>query len=67
MARTVEDVLARRLRALLLDAKASLETAAEVAKLMAEELEKDQMWQEEQVKLYTELANGYWLSDLSEE
>jgi len=59
MARTVEDVLARRTRCLLLNAKASIEAAPAVASLMAEELNKDAAWEEEQVKTYTELAKGY--------
>jgi len=46
MARTVEDVLSRRLRALLLDARASVEMAPRVAGLMAEELGRDDTWEE---------------------
>lgn len=61
MARTVEDVLARRTRALLLDARASAATAPAVAGLMAEELGKDEAWQRDQVEAYRELARGYWL------
>ncbi len=41
MARTVEDVLARRTRALILDAKASMEVASKVTTIMAKELSKD--------------------------
>lgn len=59
MARTVEDVLSRRTRALLLDAAASLEVAPEVARIMAEELGQDESWQREQVQQYSELAAGY--------
>jgi glycerol-3-phosphate dehydrogenase len=44
MARTVEDVLARRTRALLLDAKAALKAAPVVAQLMATELGRDETW-----------------------
>ena len=40
MARTVEDFLARRTRMLLIDAKAAIETAPVVAKLMSKELRK---------------------------
>jgi glycerol-3-phosphate dehydrogenase len=58
-ARTVEDVLARRTRALLLDARASMEIAPRVAELMAGELGRDQAWQQEQVTQYRELAEGY--------
>jgi glycerol-3-phosphate dehydrogenase len=61
MARTVEDVLSRRLRALLLDARASVEMAPRVAGLMAEELGRDEAWIQSQVSEYTELAEGYVL------
>lgn len=63
MARTVEDVLSRRTRALLLDAKASIEAAPETARLMARELGKSTSWEADQIKLYTELAKGYLLPD----
>ncbi len=59
MARTVEDVLARRTRALLLDARASIEIAPMVAKLMAKELKQSRRWQKEQIAAYTALARGY--------
>ncbi len=59
MARTVEDVLARRVRALFLDAKASIEMAQEVARLMARELGRDETWQQHQLNDYIELARGY--------
>jgi glycerol-3-phosphate dehydrogenase len=62
MARTVEDVLARRTRALLLDAKASMEAAPMVATLMAKELGFDPSWESEQVEHYIELAKGYVLA-----
>jgi glycerol-3-phosphate dehydrogenase len=61
MARTVEDVLARRTRALLLGAKATLEIAAQVAALMAPELGQDDEWQANQVTTYTALADRYIL------
>jgi len=59
MARTVEDILARRMRALLLDARASIETAPEVARIMADELRYDQKWEQDQVSSYTRLAKEY--------
>ncbi len=59
MARTVEDVLARRTRALLLDARASVEIAGRVAVLMARELGRDEKWCEEQVSEFTRLAENY--------
>jgi glycerol-3-phosphate dehydrogenase len=59
MARTVEDVLARRTRALLLNAKASIEAAPAVAAILANELGRDAEWEREQVEAYTALAKGY--------
>jgi glycerol-3-phosphate dehydrogenase len=65
MARTVEDVLARRTRALLLNAQASLEAAPLVAQLLARELKRDAMWVEAQINAYTDLARGYVFTDPS--
>jgi glycerol-3-phosphate dehydrogenase len=59
MARTVEDVLARRTRALILDARASLAAAPRVAALLAAELGRDAAWQRDQVRQFGELAQGY--------
>jgi glycerol-3-phosphate dehydrogenase len=59
MARTVEDVLARRTRALFLDARAAIEVAPVVAKLLAQELKRDDAWRDSQVHSFTELAKGY--------
>jgi glycerol-3-phosphate dehydrogenase len=59
MARTLEDVLSRRTRSLLLDARASIEIAPEVAKLMAKELKKDRNWEKKQVEEYAKLAAYY--------
>lgn len=61
MARTVEDVLARRTRALLLDAAASCEMAPRVAAILAEELGLDAEWQQQQITAYRSLATGYLL------
>jgi len=61
MARTVEDILARRTRALLLDAEASIAMAPTVARLMAEELNYDDNWVNNQIEDYTKLANEYLL------
>jgi glycerol-3-phosphate dehydrogenase len=61
MARTVEDFLARRTRALLLDARASMEAAHEVGRLMAGELGRDEDWIRQQTQMYCTLANGYIL------
>ena len=61
MACTVEDILSRRTRALLLDAKASVAIAPKIAALMASELGHDEHWQKQQVADYGELARGYIL------
>lgn len=59
MAITVEDFLARRIRALLLDAKASIEMAPVAAEIMAKELKKDNAWVQNQINEYIKLARGY--------
>ena len=59
MARTVEDVLARRTRSLLLDAAASIEAAPGVAQLMGGELGRDAGWISDQIAGYTSLARRY--------
>ena len=61
MARGVEDVLARRSRALQLDARAAIEMAPSVAGLIAEEMGYDGAWQKQQVRQFTELAGEYLL------
>jgi len=62
MARTVEDVLSRRTRALLLNARESIRIAPEVAKIMSVGLHKDEQWVKQQVEDYTRLANNYILN-----
>jgi glycerol-3-phosphate dehydrogenase len=62
MARTVEDVLARRTRALFLDSRASMEAADFVARTLALELGKPSEWRDAQVREYCGLAKGYLLS-----
>lgn len=59
MARTVEDFLARRTRCQLLDAKESIKMAPKVAKIMAQELGKDQDWETKQVANYIEVTSNY--------
>jgi len=62
MARTVEDVLARRVRALFLDARASIEMANDVALIIANELGYDDQWIKNQIKEYSTLAKSYLLT-----
>jgi glycerol-3-phosphate dehydrogenase len=62
MAFTVEDVLARRLRLLFLDARAAIESAPGVASLMAKELGRDAAWEAAQVEAFTAVAKAYCLN-----
>jgi glycerol-3-phosphate dehydrogenase len=59
MARTIEDVLARRTRMLFLNARAAIDSAPHVAELLASELKRDQAWQAAQVSEFEQLAAGY--------
>lgn len=61
MARTVEDVLARRIRILFLNAAAAIELAPAVARIMATELKKDEQWVKKQTEAFISLANEYLL------
>jgi len=59
MARTVEDVLCRRTRALFLNAQAALAAAPKVASLMARELEFDSNWESAQLKAFERVAQHF--------
>ncbi len=59
MARTVEDVLARRLRALLLDARSSLQAAEQTASIMQSLLNQTATWRTQQVDAYSKLVGNY--------
>ncbi|MGD8278498.1 MAG: glycerol-3-phosphate dehydrogenase/oxidase [Gemmatimonadota bacterium] len=59
MARTVDDVLARRTRSLLIDARAAIEAAPAVARLMAEETGRDEDWARAEADAFTRLARRY--------
>jgi glycerol-3-phosphate dehydrogenase len=59
MARSVEDVLARRTRLLFLDARAALAKAPQVARELAQELGRDEAWQQSQIASFQETAAGY--------
>jgi glycerol-3-phosphate dehydrogenase len=61
MARTVDDMLSRRTRALFLNARAAIAMAPAVAKLMAEELGAGQDWIEQQLQQFNDLARKYLL------
>jgi glycerol-3-phosphate dehydrogenase len=59
MARTVEDILARRTRALFLNAKSAIRMAPRVARILAEELGKNEAWQASQLEIFNQIAKGY--------
>jgi glycerol-3-phosphate dehydrogenase len=59
MARTLEDVLARRTRALFLNAAAAITMAPQVARILAGELKHDQTWARRQAESFTSLATQY--------
>ncbi|MEO9210001.1 MAG: glycerol-3-phosphate dehydrogenase/oxidase [Ginsengibacter sp.] len=61
MARTVEDVLARRNRVLFTDARKAIELAPKVAEIMMKELHQDEEWKQRQIDSFFTLANGYLL------
>ncbi|MCA8985009.1 MAG: glycerol-3-phosphate dehydrogenase/oxidase [Planctomycetaceae bacterium] len=61
MARTVEDVLARRSRLLFLNAQAALQAAPAVARWMSRELQREENWQQRQLTEFEELVGHYKL------
>ncbi|MGA7295020.1 MAG: glycerol-3-phosphate dehydrogenase/oxidase [Terriglobales bacterium] len=61
MARSLEDVLARRTRALFLNARAALEMAPAVADLMGPELRWDETTRSKQLAVFREVASNYML------
>ena len=67
MAYTVEDVLARRLRILFLDAKVAIEICSLVAELMAAENLKSDAWIDDQVRTFKLLAVKYILEESLQE
>lgn len=61
MAETIEDVLARRVRLLFLDARAAIDSAHNVARIIAEERGQSEEWAQQQENEFIELAKGYLL------
>ncbi len=59
MARTVEDVLARRTRVLFLDARGAIDAAPKVAEILAKELGKSDAWKATAVASFIDIAKGY--------
>jgi glycerol-3-phosphate dehydrogenase len=63
MARTIEDVLCRRTRALFLNSKAAQEAAPRVASLMARELGYDSNWESQQLSAFSGIARHFTLEN----
>ena len=61
MARTIEDVLARRVRLLFLNARAAIISAPIVAELLAKELAKNKDWERKEIDNFTKIAKQYVL------
>mgnify|MGYP003429438919 FL=1 len=61
MANSVEDVLARRVRLLFLDAREAIAVAPKVAEIMAKELGKSQQWIDNQIDSFVKLASNYFV------
>jgi len=59
MSRTLDDALARRTRALLLNARAAVAIAPAVAVLLAQELDRDAVWIQTEVQSFTAMAAQY--------
>ncbi|MBS0649131.1 MAG: glycerol-3-phosphate dehydrogenase/oxidase [Verrucomicrobia bacterium] len=59
MARSVEDILARRTRTLFLDAKSALTAAPAVARILKSELKKSAAWESKQIKEFRRVAQNY--------
>lgn len=59
MARTLEDLLARRKRTLFIDANAALAEAPAAADVLARERGQNTAWQNEQLRRFRELAQRY--------
>ncbi len=65
MAQTVDDVLSRRARCLLFDAKAASDSALKVAEILAQEHRRDQAWVGQQVESFQALCQNYLVEFLN--
>ena len=61
MARNVDDILARRVRMLYIDAREASAVAPKVAHLVAQELGYDAAWEEAQVAEFRAIAKNYYI------
>nr|WP_252723773.1 glycerol-3-phosphate dehydrogenase/oxidase [Winogradskyella psychrotolerans] len=61
MARSIDDVLARRVRILFLDAKAAIEIAPMVGELVRAELNETEEWRAQKISEFIQIADQYIL------
>ncbi len=64
LARTVDDVLARRSRLLFVDAQAAKSTAPQVAEIMSRLLSRPSEWANAQVEEFEKIAAGYFVETI---
>lgn len=62
MARTIDDVLSRRVRLLFLDARAAISSSHKVAELLAKELVRDENWIKNEILSFKKIAEGFILN-----
>ncbi|WP_269237030.1 glycerol-3-phosphate dehydrogenase/oxidase [Flavobacterium flavigenum] len=63
MARNVDDILARRVRLLFLDARAAIESSEKAARLIAKELGHDEIWIAKEISNFKAISKGFLLSE----
>lgn len=63
MARTVDDILARRVRLLFLDARAAIEVSEKTARILAKELGHNEAWIHSEISNFRQIAKGFLLSE----
>ena len=63
MARTVDDILARRVRLLFLDARAAIEVSEKIARLIAKELGHDEAWISTEISNFKQISKGFLLAE----
>ena len=63
MARTVDDILARRVRLLFLDARAAIESSEKVARLLAKEIGHDETWIQREISNFKDISKGFLLAE----
>jgi glycerol-3-phosphate dehydrogenase len=66
MAVNVEDVLARRTRALFLNSRAAIEAAPVTGRLLAQELGRDEQWQMNQIAEFNAVARHFTLDGIAD-